>query len=115
MPVGKTSVKTTFVAFALPLLRNAIVYVTVEPGGDATDLTPLTSLSIAFPLGPTITAEPPTTVGSLAVGVLLAPPPLADAVFVTPGTADGKTLTSSVIGDAFAPAAIAIVDEHVTA
>jgi len=60
------------------------------------------------------TGAPPTVVGSVAVGELVVPPPVAFTEFVTLGTAAARTLTLSVIAFAFAAAAIAVVDVHVT-
>jgi hypothetical protein len=55
-----------------------------------------------------------TVVGSLAVGVFEAPPPVALAVFVTLGTAAARTFTLRVIGLPLEPAGMGVVDVHVT-
>jgi hypothetical protein len=89
---------------AFPVFETLSVYVPVPP----TTKLPLCDL-FAWSTG-----APFTVVGSLAVGEFDAPPPVALTLFVTLGTAVVSTLTFSVMGFAFAPAAIADDDVHVT-
>jgi len=98
-PVGSVSVTVMVPEVAtLPLLLTATVYVPVAP----VTKDPVCDLAIAS------VALPASVVGSVAVGVLMAPPPLAVTELVTePGAP--RALTVKVIGAPFAPAAMAMV------
>ncbi len=98
-PVGSVSATVTVPdVVTFPVLLTAIVYVPVCPVAND----PVCDLAIAR------AGLPTSVVGSVAVGVSAAPPPLAVAEFVTdPGAP--TTLTVSVSGVAAAPAAMAVV------
>ena len=74
---------------------------------------PMTKLPLCDLFAPR-TGAPLTVVGSLAVAVLVAPPPVSLAVLVTLGKAEVATLTLSVIGFPFAPAAMTVLEVQVT-
>jgi hypothetical protein len=103
-PVGNVSVTVTVpVVAALPVLLTVIVYVPVPPATNE----PVCDFAIAS------TGEPVSVVGSCAVGVFDAPPPLAATAFVTePG--DPPTLTVREIEFPTAPAAMLVALVHVT-
>jgi hypothetical protein len=102
-PVGSVSVTVMVPAVAtFPLLLTAIEYVPVAP----VTKDPVCDFAIAS------TGLPASVVGSVAVGVFVAPPPLAVTEFVTdPGAP--TALTVRVIGLPFAPAAMAVALVHV--
>jgi len=102
-PVGSVSVTVIVPDVAtLPLLLTTIVYVPVAPVTSE----PVCDFAIAR------AGLPASVVGSVAVGVLMAPPPLTVTELVTePGAP--TALTVKVIGAPFAPAAMAVVLVHV--
>jgi hypothetical protein len=102
-PVGSVSVTVIVPEVAtLPVLLTAIEYVPVAP----VTKDPVCDFAIAS------TGLPASVVGSVAVGVFVAPPPLAVTEFVTdPGAPTAFTV--SVMGLPLAPAAIAVVLVHV--
>jgi hypothetical protein len=103
-PVGSVSTTVSVpVVGDVPLLLTAIVYVPVEP----TVKLPVCDFAIAS-TGRTI------VVGSVATGVLVAPPPEAFAPFVTVAGALASTLTVSEIGLPALLAAMLVVLVHVT-
>jgi len=105
MPVGRVS--TTVVVpkvVAFPVLLTAIVYVPLPPTGKL----PLCDFVMA-------SVGCARVVGSVAVGVLTAPPPLAVAEFVTlPGVVPVGIVTPRVIDGKAAEAAMVAVDVQVT-
>jgi hypothetical protein len=103
-PAGSVSVTVTVpVVGDVPALLTVIVYVPVAPIVKL----PVWLLAIAS-VGVT------TVVGSVAVGVFDAPPPLAVAELVTEAGAFAATLTVSVIGAPAAPAAMTVALVQVT-
>jgi len=104
-PVGNVSTYVSVpVVGEVPLFVTLSVYVPVDPMMKFPECDPF-AVSAGAPL---------TVVGSVAVGEFEAPPPVALTVLLTPGTADDKTVTFTVIAFPFEAAAIAVVDEHVT-
>jgi hypothetical protein len=103
-PAGSVSVTVIVpLVAAVPVLLTAIAYVPVAPIVKF----PVCDFAIAS-VGLRI------VVGSVAVGVLAAPPPVAVAEFVTVAAAFAATLTLSAIGVPFPPAAMTVVLVHVT-
>jgi hypothetical protein len=102
-PAGSVSV-TLIVpdVAAVPVLLTAIVYVPVPP-------------TVKVPVWVFVIESTGRmmVVGSVATGVLLAPPPAAFALFVTDAGALAATLTVSVMGLPAALAAMAVVLVHV--
>jgi hypothetical protein len=98
-PAGSVSV-TVIVpeVAAVPVLLTAIAYVPVAPIVNV----PVCVFAIA-------SVGLSTVVGSVAVGVLAAPPPLTLAEFVTDAAAAAATFTVRVIALPLAAAAIAVV------
>jgi len=98
-PVGSVSVTVMVPEVAtFPVLLTVIAYVPVAP----VTKDPVCDFAIAS------AGLPPSVVESVAVGVFVAPPPLADTELVTdPGAP--TALTVNVMGEPFAPAAIAVV------
>jgi hypothetical protein len=98
-PVGSVSVTVMVPEVAmLPVLLTAIAYAPVAP----VTKEPVCDFAMAS------IGLPASVVGSVAVGVLMAPPPLAVTELVTdPGAP--PTLTVSVIALPAAPAAMAVV------
>ena len=105
-PAGSGSVTVTVPAVAaVPLLAGVMVYVPLRP----------TMKSPTCDFASARFASPRIVVGSLAVAVLGARPPLALALLMTVPMADAATATLSVIGLPVAPAAIGVLDVHVAA
>ncbi len=102
-PAGSVSVTVTVpVVATFPVLLTAIVYVPVAPVTND----PVCDFAIAS------VGLPASVVGSVAVGVFVAPPPLTVTELVTePG--EPTALTANVIGLPFVPAAMAVVLVHV--
>jgi len=102
-PAGSVSVTVMVPEVAtFPVLLTAIVYFPVAPVTND----PVCDFAIAS------VGVPASVVGSVAVGVLMAPPPLTVTEFVTdPGAP--TALTVKVIGSPAAPAAMAVVLVHV--